>query len=68
VEERSAAIEEVSSAMEEMAANIKQNSDNAQQTEKIALKAAEDAAPVYPRNPKSSRDLDPLPSSLAGFS
>jgi methyl-accepting chemotaxis protein len=28
--------------MEEMAANIKQNSDNAQQTEKIAIKAAED--------------------------
>ncbi len=41
--EQSASIEEVSSAMEEMAANIKQNSDNAQQTEKIALKAAEDA-------------------------
>jgi methyl-accepting chemotaxis protein len=29
--------------MEEMAANIKQNSDNAQQTEKIAIKSAEDA-------------------------
>jgi methyl-accepting chemotaxis protein len=28
--------------MEQMAANIKQNSDNAQQTEKIAIKAAED--------------------------
>jgi methyl-accepting chemotaxis protein len=41
--EQSASIEEVSSSMEEMAANIKQNSDNAQQTEKIALKAADDA-------------------------
>ena len=41
--EQSASVEEVSSSMEEMAANIKQNSDNAQQTEKIALKAAEDA-------------------------
>ena len=35
--------EEVSSSMEEMAANIKQNADNAHQTEKIALKAANDA-------------------------
>ncbi|GEM_PF-217756 len=41
--EQSASVEEVSSSMEEMAANIKQNSDNAQQTEKIALKAADDA-------------------------
>jgi methyl-accepting chemotaxis protein len=41
--EQSASVEEVSSSMEQMAANIKQNSDNAQQTEKIALKAADDA-------------------------
>ena len=41
--EQSSSVEEVSSSMEEMAANIKQNADNAQQTEKIALKAAEDA-------------------------
>jgi len=41
--EQSASVEEVSSSMEQMAANIKQNSDNAQQTEKIGLKAAEDA-------------------------
>lgn len=41
--EQSASVEEISSSMEEMSANIKQNSDNAQQTEKIALKAAEDA-------------------------
>ena len=40
--EQSASVEEVSSSMEQMAANIKQNSDNAQQTEKIALQAAED--------------------------
>jgi methyl-accepting chemotaxis protein len=40
--EQSASVEEVSCSMEQMAANIKQNSDNAQQTEKIALKAAED--------------------------
>ncbi len=40
--EQSASVEEVSSSMEQMAANIKQNSDNAQQTEKIALKAADD--------------------------
>jgi methyl-accepting chemotaxis protein len=40
--EQSAAVEEVSSSMEQMAANIKQNSDNAQQTERIAMKAAED--------------------------
>ncbi len=41
--EQSASAEEVSSSMEQMASNIRQNSDNAMQTEKIALKAAEDA-------------------------
>uniref|UniRef100_UPI00048B0666 methyl-accepting chemotaxis protein n=1 Tax=Desulfomicrobium escambiense TaxID=29503 RepID=UPI00048B0666 len=35
--------EEVSSSMEEMSSNIRQNADNATQTEKIALKAAQDA-------------------------
>jgi methyl-accepting chemotaxis protein len=42
--EQAAAGEEVSSSMEQMGANIRQNSDNALQTEKIALKSAEDAA------------------------
>jgi methyl-accepting chemotaxis protein len=41
--EQAASAEEASSSMEEMAATIKQNTDNAQQTEKIALKSAEDA-------------------------
>jgi methyl-accepting chemotaxis protein len=41
--EQAASAEEASSSMEQMAANIKQNADNAIQTEKIALKAAEDA-------------------------
>jgi methyl-accepting chemotaxis protein len=41
--EQAAAAEEASSSMEQMAANIKQNADNARQTEKIALKSAEDA-------------------------
>jgi len=41
--EQAASAEEVSSSMEQMAANIKQNADNAHQTEKIALKASEDA-------------------------
>ena len=41
--EQSAAAEEASSSMEQMAANIRQNSDNAGQTEKIAVRAAEDA-------------------------
>jgi len=41
--EQAASAEEVSSSMEEMSSNIKQNADNAQQTEKIALKAANDA-------------------------
>ena len=41
--EQAASAEEASSSMEEMAANIRQNSDNAVQTEKIAIKAAEDA-------------------------
>jgi methyl-accepting chemotaxis protein len=41
--QQAAAAEEASSAMEQMSANIKQNADNAQQTEKIAVKSAEDA-------------------------
>jgi methyl-accepting chemotaxis protein len=41
--EQAASVEEVSSSMEQMAANIRQNADNAAQTEKIALKAAQDA-------------------------
>ena len=41
--EQAASAEEASSSMEEMSANIKQNAENSQQTEKIALKSAEDA-------------------------
>jgi len=41
--EQAAAAEETSSSMEEMSSNIKQNADNAHQTEKIAVKSAEDA-------------------------
>ena len=41
--EQAASAEEVSSSMEQMASNIMQNADNAQQTEKIAVKSAEDA-------------------------
>ena len=41
--EQAAAAEEASSSMEEMTANIRQNADNTQQTEKIAVKSAEDA-------------------------
>ena len=41
--EQAAAAEEVSSSMEEMSSNIKQNADNAHQTEKIAVKSADDA-------------------------
>jgi len=41
--EQSASAEEASSSMEQMSANIKQNADNAQQTERIAMQAAEDA-------------------------
>ncbi len=42
--EQAASAEEASSSVEEMNATIKQNADNAQQTEKIALKSADDAA------------------------
>jgi methyl-accepting chemotaxis protein len=41
--EQAASAEEVSSSMEQMVSNIRQNADNAQQTEKIALKSAQDA-------------------------
>ncbi|HJV33838.1 HAMP domain-containing methyl-accepting chemotaxis protein [Geomonas sp.] len=41
--EQAAAAEEASSSMEEMSSNIKQNADNALQTEKIAVKSAQDA-------------------------
>jgi len=42
--EQAASAEQASSSMEEMAANISQNADHAQETEKIALKSAEEAA------------------------
>lgn len=41
--EQAAAAEEASSSMEQMSSNIRQNADNALQTEKIAIKSAEDA-------------------------
>lgn len=41
--EQAAAAEEASSSIEEMTANIRQNADNAMQTEKVAIKAANDA-------------------------
>jgi methyl-accepting chemotaxis protein len=41
--QQAAAAEEASSSMEQMTANIRQNADNAQQTEKIAVKSADDA-------------------------
>ena len=41
--EQASSVEEISSSMEEMTSNVMQNADNAQQTEKIAVKAAEDA-------------------------
>jgi methyl-accepting chemotaxis protein len=42
--EQAASAEECSASMEEMGAGVQQNSDNARQTDKIASKAAEDAA------------------------
>ncbi|MFZ5571191.1 MAG: methyl-accepting chemotaxis protein [Thermodesulfobacteriota bacterium] len=41
--EQASAAEEASASMEEMSSSIKQNADNALQTEKIAIRAAEDA-------------------------
>ncbi|MBF0343423.1 MAG: HAMP domain-containing protein [Nitrospirae bacterium] len=41
--QQAASIEETSSSMQEMTANIKQSADNAQQTERIAMKSANDA-------------------------
>jgi methyl-accepting chemotaxis protein len=41
--QQAAAAEEASSSMEQMSSNIRQNADNAQQTEKIAVKSADDA-------------------------
>jgi len=41
--EQASAAEEASSSMEQMTSNIRQNADNAQQTEKIAIKSADDA-------------------------
>jgi methyl-accepting chemotaxis protein len=41
--EQAASAEEASASMEQMAANIRQNADNARETERIALKSAEDA-------------------------
>lgn len=44
--EQASSAEEVSSSMEEMSANITQNTENAQQTQKIALNAADGIAKV----------------------
>ncbi len=41
--QQASSAEQASASMEQMAANIRQNADNSTQTEKIALKAAEDA-------------------------
>ncbi|MDM8535599.1 methyl-accepting chemotaxis protein [Desulfobacterales bacterium HSG17] len=41
--EQASSAEEVSASMEQMAANIRQNTDNGMQTEKIAMKSADDA-------------------------
>jgi len=41
--QQAAAAEEASSSMEQMSANIRQSADNASQTEKIAIKSANDA-------------------------
>jgi methyl-accepting chemotaxis protein len=41
--EQAASAEEASASIEEMTANIRQNADNALQTEKIAIKAADEA-------------------------
>ena len=41
--QQASAAEEASSSMEQMSANIHHNADNAQQTEKIAVKSADDA-------------------------
>jgi methyl-accepting chemotaxis protein len=43
VTEQASTVEEVTSSMEQMAANTQQNADNARQTEKIAVRVAEDA-------------------------
>jgi methyl-accepting chemotaxis protein len=42
--EQAASAEEASASMEQMSSNIKQSADNAQQTERIAIKSADDAA------------------------
>lgn len=41
--EQASSVEETTSSMEQMSANIQQNADNSSQTEKIAVKAANDA-------------------------
>lgn len=41
--EQAASVEEISASMEQMSSNIKQNAENAQQTQSIAVKAAQDA-------------------------
>jgi methyl-accepting chemotaxis protein len=42
--EQASSVEETSASMEQMGSNIQQNADNSQQTEKISLKAANDAS------------------------
>ncbi|WP_054652554.1 methyl-accepting chemotaxis protein [Salidesulfovibrio brasiliensis] len=42
--QQAASVEEVSASMEEMSSNIQHNAENASQTEKVAVRAAEDIA------------------------
>lgn len=63
--EQASSSEEVSSSMEEMAANIHQNNENAQQTEKIAINAAEGIKKVNEASEKTLKYMQEIADKVS---
>jgi len=63
--EQASSAEEVSSSMEQMAANITQNTENAQQTQKIALNAADGIGKVAEAAQATLRNIEEIADKVS---
>jgi methyl-accepting chemotaxis protein len=63
--EQASAAEQISSSMEEMLSNIQQNADNSQQTEKIAIMAAENIKQGNTATAKSSQAMKDIAGKIS---
>ena len=63
--EQASSAEEVSSSMEQMAANITQNTENAQQTQKIALNAADGIAKVAEAAKETLKNIEEIADKVS---